>query len=88
MSEEPTGTTSTRERQPTNPAALIRHAKMSYENFLEWADEDTLAEWVDVAWLWQTPSPVVEDVLLGVAGADYANYLLEHLRQRGYLTNE
>jgi Uma2 family endonuclease len=234
MSEEPAGTTSTRERQPVNPAALMRHARMSYEDFLEWADEDTLAEWVDgevimaspaslghqrivgflggvlaqyvafrdlgvvilppfqmkmrqgrepdvlflakehldrlqatyldgpadlvvevtspesagrdrgdkfyeyasggvleywlidpirrwcefyyldeghydllfqdgqgrydahsvpgfwldVAWLWQIPSPVVEDVLLDVAGADYANYLLEHLRQRGFLTNE
>ena len=47
MSEESTGTTSAGERQPTNPAGLIRHAKRAYENFLEWADEDTLAEWVD-----------------------------------------
>lgn len=44
--------------------------------------------WLDVAWLWQTPSPVVEEILLDIAGADYANYLLKHLRQRGFLTNE
>ena len=24
-----------------------RPLRMSYEEFLEWADEDTLAEWVD-----------------------------------------
>lgn len=31
-------------RLSSNPT---RPARMSYEDFLEWADEDTLAEWVD-----------------------------------------
>ncbi|MCG2767570.1 MAG: Uma2 family endonuclease [Anaerolineae bacterium] len=31
---------------PVEPSKMTRH-KMTYEEFLAWADEDTLAEWVD-----------------------------------------
>ncbi len=30
---------------PTQPTPTIARKKMTYEEFLEWADEDTLAEW-------------------------------------------
>jgi hypothetical protein len=34
--------------------------RMTYDEFLAWADEDTHAEWVDgevrIAWLWQRPT--------------------------------
>ena len=31
------------------PAAVAPPARMTYEEFLDWADEDTRAEWVDGA---------------------------------------
>jgi hypothetical protein len=45
--------------------------KVSFEDFLEWADENTWAEWVDGVlpgfslhpdWLWAQPLPKVLDV--------------------------
>lgn len=44
--------------------------------------------WLDVPWLWLPASRSVEDNLLEVAGAAYADYLLDRLRQRGYLSND
>ena len=32
------------------------------------------------------PSPAIEEVLLSVAGTQYATYLLTHLRRRGFLS--
>src|SRR5437660_7260810 len=32
---------------PTPPVTLAPPTRMTYEEFLEWADEDTRAEWVD-----------------------------------------
>nr|HID13120.1 Uma2 family endonuclease [Anaerolineae bacterium] len=41
--------------------------------------------WLRVEWLWQEPLPLVEDVILEVGGEEYARWLLERLRQRGFL---
>ncbi|HEX8034243.1 MAG TPA: hypothetical protein VF510_10365 [Ktedonobacterales bacterium] len=41
---------------------------------------------VRVDWLWQDPLPASEEVLLSVAGTQYATYLLDHLRRRGFLS--
>ena len=75
MSEESTGTTSAGERQPTNPAGLIRHAKMAYENFLEWADEDTLAEWVDGDVIMASPASLGHQRIVGFLGGVLAQYV-------------
>jgi len=37
----------TRSREPAVAATAPEKRKMTYEEFLAWADEDTLAEWVD-----------------------------------------
>ena len=41
--------------------------------------------WLRVEWLWQAPLPAVEDVLLDIGGAPYAQRLIEGLRKRGFL---
>ncbi|MFQ5595520.1 MAG: Uma2 family endonuclease [Anaerolineae bacterium] len=41
--------------------------------------------WLRVGWLWQAPLPAVEDVLLEVGGAAYAERLIERLRKHGFL---
>jgi len=41
--------------------------------------------WLRVEWLWQDPLPAVEDVLLEVGGAAYAQHLIERLRSHGFL---
>lgn len=38
-----------------------------------------------VDWLWHDPLPAIEEALLSVAGTQYATYLLDHLRRRGFL---
>ena len=40
---------------------------------------------VQVAWLWQEPLPRVDELLLEIGGAGYAQHLIARLRQRGYL---
>ncbi len=44
--------------------------------------------WLRVEWLWQEPLPAVEDVLLEVGGAAYAERLIERLRERGFLPTD
>jgi hypothetical protein len=44
--------------------------------------------WLRVAWLWQQPLPSVDDVLLEVGGAAYAQRLIERLCQRGHLPEQ
>ncbi len=44
--------------------------------------------WLREAWLWQDPTPAVEDALLDIAGDAYANQMIERLRRRGYLPSE
>jgi Uma2 family endonuclease len=44
--------------------------------------------WLRVAWLWQQPLPSVDDVLLEVGGAAYAQRLIERLRRRGHLPEQ
>jgi Uma2 family endonuclease len=41
--------------------------------------------WLRVEWLWQRPLPGVEDVLLEVGGAAYAQRWIERLRRQGFL---
>lgn len=41
--------------------------------------------WLQVAWLWQQPLPLVEEVLLEIGGEAYALHLIEKLRRRGFL---
>jgi Uma2 family endonuclease len=41
--------------------------------------------WLRPSWLWQQPLPAVDDTLLQIAGDDYARYLIERLRTRGFL---
>ena len=41
-----------------------------------------------VAWLWRDPLPLPEDASLEIIGDAYAQYLLEHLRRRGYVAGE
>ncbi len=41
--------------------------------------------WLQTDWLWQKPLPNVQDILLEIAGADYATYLLSKLQARGHL---
>ena len=50
---------------------------ITYEEFLNWADADTWAEWVNgevvrlrVEWLWQEPLPPTIRTLAQIAGVD------------------
>ena len=38
---------------------------MSYEEFLDWCDEDTLAEWVDGEVIMASPASLVHQTLIG-----------------------
>ena len=42
--------------------------------------------WLHVAWLWQDQLPNVEDALLEIDGASYAQRLIEQLQMRGFLS--
>jgi Uma2 family endonuclease len=44
--------------------------------------------WLDVAWLWLDPLPRTDDVLLEIAGDDYARQLVQSLQRRGYLPSD
>jgi Uma2 family endonuclease len=41
--------------------------------------------WLRVDWLWQEPLPEVDEILLEIGGEEYANRLIDRLRQRGFL---
>lgn len=41
--------------------------------------------WLKTDWLWQDPLPAVDDLLLEIGGNEYAQHLIERLRQRGLL---
>jgi Uma2 family endonuclease len=41
--------------------------------------------WWHVEWLWQTPLPAVEEVLLEIGGEAYARRLIDRLRSKGFL---
>lgn len=44
--------------------------------------------WLHVGWLWQEPLPQVARTLLQVAGEEYARWMIEQLREGGYLRDE
>lgn len=44
--------------------------------------------WLNVGWLWQESLPRAERALLEVAGEDYAHWMMEQLREGGYLRTE
>ena len=41
--------------------------------------------WIKADWLWQIPSPAIEDLLLDIGGDEYAQHMIARLRQRGKL---
>jgi Uma2 family endonuclease len=43
------------QKTPTGSAASAEPLRMTYEQFLEWADEDTNAEWVNGEVVWMSP---------------------------------
>jgi Uma2 family endonuclease len=43
------------QKTPTGSAAEAAPLRMTYEQFLEWADEDTNAEWVNGEVVWMSP---------------------------------
>lgn len=57
---------------PSQAAAAERPRKISYEEFLDWCDEDTLAEWVDGDIVMTSPCSsihqAVSDFLLKILG--------------------
>src|SRR5260370_20113085 len=61
---------------PVNP---VRTAKITYEEFLEWADEDTPAEWVDGEVILMSPASDPHQTLLVFLGA----LLLHFVEARG-----
>lgn len=68
MLEDPADTRSAWERQPTLPVASMRNAKMTYEDFLEWADEDTFAEWVDGEVIMASPASLGHQQIVAFLG--------------------
>jgi Uma2 family endonuclease len=43
------------QKTPTGSATSVAPPRMTYEQFLEWADEDTNAEWVNGEIVWMSP---------------------------------
>ncbi len=76
MLEEPTDT---RYRpgndNPPSPFLSMRRARMSYEDFLKWADEDTLAEWVDGEVIMTSPASLGHQRIVGFLGGVLAHYV-------------
>ncbi len=62
--------------------------RLTYEQFLEWADEDTLAEWVDGRIEKREPESVVHQDLLGFVLRVLASFVEDHnageVMMRGY----
>jgi len=56
------------------PVKLNRYSSLSVAGF-----------WLRAEWLWETPLPAVEDVLLEIAGEAYARNWIEKLKQKGFL---
>ena len=54
------------------------HAKLSYEEFLAWADEDTLAEWVDGAISMASPASKVHQDIAGLLHSVLRAFIEQH----------
>src|SRR5438094_4349294 len=54
---------------PTPPVSPMPPARMTFEEFLEWADEDTFAEWVDGEVIVMSPVSFVHQNLSGFIAA-------------------
>jgi len=61
---------------PTPPVAPMPPARMTFEEFLEWADEDTFAEWVDGEVIVMSPVSFVHQNL-----SDFLAALLRHFTE-------
>src|SRR5207302_7428738 len=61
---------------PTPPVAPMPPARMTFEEFLEWADESTFAEWVDGEVIVMSPVSFVHQNL-----ADFLAALLRHFTE-------
>jgi Putative restriction endonuclease len=55
-----------------------RPARMSYEEFLEWADEDTLAEWVDGEVVMTSPATSMHQELVSFLDQVLSTYVRVH----------
>jgi Uma2 family endonuclease len=55
-----------------------RPARMSYEEFLEWADEDTLAEWVDGEVVMTSPATSVHEESVSFLDQVLSTYVRVH----------
>lgn len=53
-------------------------AKMTYEEFLDWADEDTYAEWVNGEVILMSPATDVHQALIGFLGALLQHFVEAH----------
>ena len=54
------------------------HAKLSYEEFLAWADEDTLAEWVDGEISMASPASKVHQDIAGLLHSVLRAFIEQH----------
>lgn len=63
--------------KPVRKSRVMPRAPMTYEQFLDWADEDTLAEWVDGQIIRRKPESVSHQELLGFLGNVLRDYTQE-----------
>lgn len=64
--------------QPTQPLSKPPMGKMTYEEFLAWADEDTLAEWVQGEVVMTSPASDQHQAIVGFLGNILLPFVEEH----------
>lgn len=64
--------------KPVRKSRVMPRAPMTYEQFLDWADEDTLAEWVDGEVELMSPASVPHQDLVGFLAAVMRFYIEDH----------
>jgi Uma2 family endonuclease len=60
------------------PYAHVPAPKMTFEEFLEWADEDTFAEWVDGEVYFMSPATSWHQQIVGFLGAIMLHWVEAH----------
>jgi Uma2 family endonuclease len=61
--------------RPSQASAVERPQKITYEEFLEWCDEDTLAEWVDGDIVMTSPASYPHQALVGFLATILGTYV-------------
>lgn len=61
--------------RPSQASAVERPQKITYEEFLEWCDEDTLAEWVDGDIVMTSPASYPHQALVGFLAIILGTYV-------------